>query len=432
MPVQYLLSLKAMNPFAYVFRSSHEEVNRFHRVLSRLIYGLLTLHLVFYNVFFVAKGIWLQKYFEPVVFAGVVGALALNILFSTALPIVRAWSYRVFFCVHLTVGIAMPLLIFLHAESARVYLVEALCVLFLDIAVRKVTTVNTVSKLESVQGTNLFKITAPIPAAKMEKFKARPASHIYLTVPPESRPTPKTPANALFDAIFNPFTVASVDTENNEITMVIRKQQGPLTTHLASLAAKQPLAGEQNKALLGIEAPRGVASKHFQDLVKGSVQRILLIAGGVGATFAYPMYRAITQDNPDANIELIWAIRAAGDATWATSVSGPGEKSVLDDVRVQLYLTSDGSTSADSEGDGENLEMENLPSTPSAHQQGFSRRRPDLKKIIDETFRKGKHEHVAVLVCGPSGMARDVRTHLRPWVMDQDRKVWYHEEHFGS
>jgi len=60
------------------------------------------------------------------------------------------------------------------------------------------------------------------------------------------------------------------------------------------------------------------------------------------------------------------------------------------------------------------------------------RRRPDLRKIVDDTFRHGSAdgERVAVLVCGPAGMARELRAHVGAWVA-RGRDVWFHDEGFG-
>lgn len=417
-----------MNPFAYVFRSSHEQVNRYHRVLGRLIYGLLFIHAVFYNYFFFAKEIMLLKYSEPVVFAGLVASGGLHLLMLTAMPIVRRYSYRIFFITHLFASIVVPFVLFLHASSAQIYLIECLIFFFLDLAVRKVTAIPAPSKVESITGTNLFTITAPIPARKMEKFTASPGSHIYLNIPRGSNPGP------LFDMMYNPFTVAAVNEDANEITLVARKRDGPLTTHLASIPAAQATQGAENTVKLDLEPPRGAAAKSFPDLLSPQVQRILLVAGGVGSSFIVPIYKAIIQENPSANVQVIWAIRTAGEATWPVSVSKPGEKSLLDDDRVQLYLTSDMSAAGDPEGDGEGVELRSLPRRENSRAGQASsrnnRRRPDLQKIVDDTFKHGQAEKVAVLVCGPSEMAREVRDRVTPWVM-KGRDVWWHDESFG-
>lgn len=59
-----------------------------------------------------------------------------------------------------------------------------------------------------------------------------------------------------------------------------------------------------------------------------------------------------------------------------------------------------------------------------------SKQRPHLGAIVDSVFRKGKGERVAVLVCGPAGMARELRRDVGKWV-GKGRDVWFHDESFG-
>ncbi|XP_044717228.1 ferric reductase like transmembrane component domain-containing protein [Hirsutella rhossiliensis] len=418
LPIQFLLALKALNPFALAFHSSHEGVNRYHRVLGRIVHFLLLLHILFYNYFFFVAAIWLKRFFAPVVFCGVVAFMALNALATTSFARVRQFSYRLFFVVHVASAILIPVLIFFHAPSARLYLVEALVVLFLDIGVRKATTVTAPSTVEIIPGTNLV--------------KAVPGAHIYLNVPSASRINAKS---GLFDFLFNPFTVASVDDHHGTITLVARVRNGPMTLLLSQFAALSPVPpAEARRIPLAIEGPYGTMGKHFHDLLGWGAARILLVAGGVGATFALPVYRAIQQELPSTKVQLVWAIRSAGDATWAVSSGGNNgeDRSMLDDDNVHIFLTGDVDVTDGPEsvppGAGA-VEMDAL-SRETVLAAGRNRRRPELNKIVDSTFRQGLEEPVAVLVCGPAEMAREVRRCVRPWAM-RGRKVWWHSESFG-
>ncbi|EQL02741.1 Ferric reductase, NAD binding protein [Ophiocordyceps sinensis CO18] len=427
LPIQFLLALKALNPFALAFKSSHEDVNRYHRVLGRIIYFLLVLHVLFYDYFFFVAAIWLKRFFAPVVFCGVVAAMGFNALTATSLPRVRRYSYRLFFTVHVASAILIPILIFFHAPSARIYLVEALVILFLDLGVRKTTTVTAPSVVEMIPGTNLVKVSSALPLRRLTSMNTVPGSHIYLSVPTSSRINAKA---GIFDLLYNPFTVASVDEDRGSINLVARIRNGPMTLLLSQFAASSP--AEDREIPLAIEGPYGTMGKNFHDLLGWGAARVLLVAGGVGATFALPVYRAIHHELPSANVQLIWAIRNAGDATWA--VSSGDDRSMLDDDNVHIFLTgdmnvADGSESHLPSGGAGAVEMDAL-SRGSAGAASRNRRRPDLGKIVDGTFRQGLEEPVAVLVCGPAEMAREVRRHVRPWVM-RGRKVWWHSESFG-
>lgn len=422
MPVQYLLSLKNLNPFSWVFVSSHEQVNRYHRVLGTVICILVELHLIFYNIFFISSGVWASKIFRSDIFAGVVASLAMTALYVTALSFLRNYSYRLFFITHAIVALAVPPLIWFHASSARLYLVEALVVFLVDLVVRRFTTILSPSKVEAVPGTNLIKIEANLPSASLVKYTAHPGSHVYLSLPTESRPSqdPLSRSSLMFEFLYNPFTVASTNSDANTITLVARNQAGPLTNRLNMLSASEATVP------LNILGPYGAVGKTLPSILSGGFDTVLLFAGGVGATFALPIYRAILRDSPSTRVKLIWAVRSAAEATWATS--GPAASSadgdaaanysVLSDDNVQLFLTGDMGTFR---GDG--VEMSDL-------QDGGNHKRPNIGSIVDNAFRTGLHDSVAVLVCGPAGMARQVRRSVGAWV-GRGRRVWWHDETFG-
>ncbi|KAI8186605.1 putative metalloreductase AIM14 [Colletotrichum sp. SAR 10_75] len=439
-PFQYLLALKSFSPIAKVFRTSHEELNKWHRVLSRVTLSLLVLHALFYLNFFVAKGIVTSRLFAPVVFAGVVAFAAMNMMTSTATVAIRKYSYRIFFITHLIGAFAIPPLVFFHAKSSRLFMAKAIIVFLIDLVVRRLRTVMAFSKLETIPGTNLVKISASIPQFKVNAFRSRPGSHIYLSIPAAARPGGGHSSSEalLYEFLFNPFTVASVDEETGDLTLVARQLDGPLTQHLGYFANAG--GGSDGKIPLCIEGPYGAASIHFDKLIGSTVDRVLLVAGGVGATFTVPIYQAILQDNPSAKVEMVWAVRGAGDATWAMTTD-KSPKSLLEDSNVQIFLTGDSLNSAttgpmagvpaETNADGE-MEMNPMyrDRTRNLFTADHNRKRPNLRNIVDDFFRQGAEERVAVLVCGPTEMGREMREYVGAWVM-RGREVVWHNEAFG-
>ncbi|KAM0284112.1 hypothetical protein ACHAQH_002100 [Verticillium albo-atrum] len=448
MPFQYLLILKSFSPLAWAFNTSHETLNRWHRVLARSITALLVLHASFYLNYFVQIGILRRRLFAPIVFAGVLAFAGLNLLNTTALRAVRAWSYRLFFITHLFVAFAIPPLIFIHAPSARLSVGTALALFLVDLVIRRLRTTTSQATLETIPGTTLIKITASIPGPKVNAFRAKPGAHIYLSIPAAARPPASNDA-LLYEFLFNPFTVADIDDHSGALTLVARQRNGPLTRRLAQFAQHGPpptsttvfSTGDAAKVPLSIEGPYGAAARHYSQIASPNVDRILLIAGGVGATFAVPLYRAVLSDNPSAKIELVWAIRSAGDATWAVTSRSD---SVLEDEGVNIFLTGDlgmsvperrrasvaSSSDAGAEGGEEMSSLHRDRRRGGRLTSSHNRKRPDLRKIVDEAFRGGADERVAVLVCGPSGMAREVRGYVGAWV-NKGRDVFFHDESFG-
>lgn len=436
MPIQYLLSLKSMNPYAWAFHSSHEVINRYHRVLGRIIYAFAIVHLILYYNFFLWKGVLLKRSMDPVPFAGGLAAFAFTLLTGTSMARVRAQSYRLFFITHLIVAFAVPALLMYHASSTRFYVIESIAVFIIDLIVRKARTTIAPSTIEVIPGTNLLKVSAALPLRRANLFRSKPGSHIYLSIPAAARSAAYPPSTSVtFEFLYNPFTVASVSEEDSSITLVARMKEGPTTHFLSHFASPSSSPDPSIKIPLGIEGPYGAAS-HFIHQIGSQANRILLFAGGVGATFALPIYNALLHDYPFTKVQLIWAIRNAGDATWAVS-SGSNGESVLNDEQVEIFLTGDVAVSSDPDNtisgptDGA-VEMSSMyrDRRRNRYTSQHNRKRPDFERIIDTAFRHGLEESVAVLVCGPSQMAKDIRANVSPWVK-RGRQVWWHNESFG-
>ena len=448
------MALKSLNPVAYILSSSHEQVNRWHRVLARATTTLLCLHAVLYLAFFVTRD-RLDRLGEPIVLAGVISFFGLTLMVTTALRPVRRFSYRLFFIIHLVLGIIIPIVIMIHAAPARTFLFEALGVFFVDLVSRKMDTVTGHATVESIPGTSLIKISASIPHAKVNRFRAHPGSHVYLGIPDAARKSMSATSisHLLFEFLFNPFTVAAVDEDSGDLTLVARHNGGPMTAALGRLAGavrpRNANSGSRNedKIPLSIEGPYGAASRFPQ--LGTDFDRILLVAGGVGAAFTLPLYRSIVGENPGAKVEMVWAIRGAGEATWA--VTGPAAQALLKDNNLRLFVTGDmaGPEALDSprrtapgdrangqaEGSGADDGEVEMSAMYRDRRRGrytsqHNRKRPDLKKMVDDQFKYGPEERVAVLVCGPQEMARELREHLGSWV-HRGRLVWYHNEGFG-
>ncbi|OAA56040.1 Flavoprotein transmembrane component [Cordyceps fumosorosea ARSEF 2679] len=447
LPIQYLLSLKAMNPFAWALASSHEEVNNYHRILGRISYGLVLVHLILYNVYYIITSKWVARIFAPVILCGVLASLLFHLIAITSMRRIREAAYRVFFITHLVGAFFAPTLLVFHAKSARWYAIEC-CIIFLfDLAVRRRYSTVVLATIEAIPGTTLIKITAPLPLGHLDAFRGAPGSHVYVSLPTEGRKdSVPSSQSALFDYSYNPYSVASLVEDAEAITFVVRTRRGAMSRVLTDYAAAGVAAASPDdaKVRLTIEGPYGAMARKYRSLLTSGASRVLFVAGGVGATFILPIFQAAQAELPLARLQMVWAVRAAGDATWAVPASVASGKTTLGDERIQLFLTGEaavGPGEADGRGEsGSAIEMRPLP--PSRRAFGGrggrtclgaaeqNRRRPDFEKIVDEAFRLSAQGVVAVVVCGPKEMADEVRRCVRPWVM-KGRRVWYHNESFG-
>ncbi|KAI1427711.1 ferric reductase like transmembrane component [Xylaria sp. FL1777] len=430
-PVQYLLSLKSLNPIALALKSSHEEVNRWHRVLGRIIGIFVSLHAAFFFNFYYQNNLLGQKITSLVPVLGFTLITLMYLLYGTALSVVRQYSYRIFFITHLLIALALPPVIYFHAHHAAFYVWESLIVFLVDIAKRRFDTIIAETEVELIPDTDLIKLVGTIPKGKIDRFAKNPGTHIYLSIPSASRPTrnPIAPGNLVFEFSFNPFSVAAVDEASGQLTLVARRHDGPMTRAFTKLANNTDAT---SKVKLAFDGPYGCA-KRFPNLASSEFDRILLVAGGVGATFTLPLYRWILAENPAARVQMAWAVRSAGDATWPETSEG---KSIVDDDNIQLFLTGNIVETLNPDvrlsDDSEDVELVSISNNRQQTRQTPmpSDKRPNLKTIVDDVFKQGFEERVAVLVCGSDPMARELRSHVGNWVR-KGRYVWWHNESFA-
>lgn len=415
------------SPLAFVFRSSHEQLNAWHRISGRIIHFLLLCHAGWYINYFVQAGVVKKRLTDPVVIFGIIGLVLIDIIAATSLERMRRWSYRVFFILHLMIGLWLLPLIFFHAKPLRIYVIEALVLFLFDLTCRKLDTVTGFAMITAVPHTTLVKLKIPIPASKIRRFQSKPGQHVYLSIPPASRPLLSS-APWIHDFMYNPFTVA--EASGTDITLVLRALHGPTTKALSTLAqlskAKPPIK---------IEGPLG-CSQRFPNLA-ADYDRVLLVAGGIGSTFILPIYlhvqEQLTAEGKSSDrAKLIWSMRSAAEAIWA--VDSEKRNTIEEDKHVKVFLTR--SNSDDQQHGDEpipvdgSVELDELQRMEEPVKATGGRERPDLRKIVDGTFRHGNEERVAVLVCGPKQMARELREQVGRWVK-KGRDVYFHDESFG-
>lgn len=415
-----------LSPIAFLFQTSHEEINKWHRSLGRIIITLLLLHAAFYLNYFIHMGTLVNRLSSKVPFIGALAIAMFLLLGTTSLATIRRWSYRVFFVLHLVIGITVMPLLFFHTSHLRIYVLEALFIFVVDIAARKLDTITEFAIISGVPTTKLVKIVIPVPPSKLARFRAAPGQHVYLSIPSQSVPkTMSTPV--LHELLFNPFSVADVSTTN--VTLVTRTLNGPTTIALNKLATLT-----KAKPPLNIEGPYG-SSKHFPNLAE-NFDRILLVAGGVGATFILPIYQSLKEqldpDSARSKLTFIWSMRSAAEATWAID---PEEKSVVNnDENIEVFVTrgkfDDIDHTREAVLEDGTVELDDLNRAEESIQVRGGHHRPHLQKIVDDAFSHGKEDRVAVLVCGPVEMAKELRKHVGDWV-EKGRYVWWHDESFG-
>ncbi len=374
-----------------------------------------------YLNFYVQKGLLLKRIRDWDVRLGLTAITIALVIGTSAMAKIRTWNYRVFYYLHVVLSLSLLPVLYLHVSHLRIYILEAGAVYVLNNVSRESSRATADATIELLPQTNLLSIKTPLTDILSSKTYT-PGQHVYLgfpTLPPKLR--------------INPFSIANPHpTSDNRIHLIARTLSG--TTAKLSHLAKQP-----QPVPLTIEGPYGSA-RHFPKL--DTYDRILLVAGGVGATFTLPIYIDLLQRATPGKrvppVRFIWTVRDGYDAQWG-----------IDQLRAQLgklpelelYVSR---TEAEMQ-DGV-MRREEADQTIELRQQEQSQDRtkgvdadlenvakegrPDLKTIVDEIFQVNANERVAVLVCGPTGMGKSLRREVGRWVA-RGRDVFWHTEEFG-
>ena len=190
------------------------------------------------------------------------------------------------------------------------------------------------------------------------------------------------------------------------------------------------------------------------------------MAGGVGATFAVPLYRSVRfgtagTRRKGVEVRFVWAVRDRAEAGWGVEELGRGGDGSGDvgfeGVKglVEVFVTRSSREVDDVPGskaikrgsvsqvgdEAETVELmdrrSEIDRMSEERKDGdepgivFKSGRPHLEGFVEELFQAaGSDGRVAVLVCGPGDMARDLRKSVGKWVR-RGRRVFWHAEVFG-
>lgn len=433
LPLHYLLAAKSWSPIQYLTRMSHEELNPYHRLLGRILIAFFSVHAAMYLNFYIQLNLLLKRIQDRDVILGLMAITTFTLIGTTALAKIRTWNYRLFFYIHVILSASLLPILFFHVSHIRLYIIESLAVYLAVILQRNVSQATAEATIELIPSANLLAFSIPLTKSLSSKTYT-PGQHIYLGFP--SLPQKLR---------INPFSISNRNPhDDNKIVLVARVLSGT-TAMLADCAAKQKTTS------LTLEGPYGAAN-YFPDLA--TYDRVLFVAGGVGATFTLPLYLDLLHRKAHGEHiptpKFVWSVRQVADARWGikqlleacgalpesfiahttrSDVDGrhsePLARRTLSESEAEL------SDSIELQERGRLLSDSSSPEdSASQAAQTMQNGRPDYRAMIDEVFSYNGRERVAVLVCGPSGMGANVRREVARWV-SRGRDVFWHGEEFG-
>lgn len=443
------------SPLQLLTRLSHEQLKASHQILGRIVFILFSLHAILYLNFFIQNNLLAQRIQKKDVIFGIVSIVLFTTITTTALSQIRRWNYRVFYISHVTIANVLVVPLYLHVHHIRPYVWEVVIVNVLHIIFRFAALKTYMGTMTLLPGTNLLQIRIPLKSFS-STLSWCPGQHIYLSLP-----TGK-PYSASFTDQFNlrnktnPFSVASIPVKDKELLLVAKIYTGNTKkmSELARFLAKE--GGEAASIPLALEGPYG-ASSYVPDL--STYDKVLLVAGGVGATFILPIYRSIVEFH-DSNhpgqpqVRFIWAVQELAETQWAfpspdsyETGDEDAEPDVINDgdgngialttsAVIEVFATRGTTTTLPIGGDGEEMELAENDQLLSMEEEMRKPRkgmvlktgRPKIAAIVDEVFNKGTR--VAVVTCGPKRLTRKLNESVEQWVK-QGVEVYWHEETFG-
>jgi predicted ferric reductase len=431
LPMHFLLAMKSSySPLQILTRMSHEQLNSAHRVLGKVIQALLTLHAAFYLNFFARVNVLAKRIKDRDVVLGIACIWIITIISSSAVAVVRKWNYRLFYSLHVILATVFLPIAYFHVHHLRKYILESAAVYVVFGVLRLVNTKLYQGNITLVPGTSLVQVKIPL-ASSFSGY--RPGQHVYLSLPAGG----KSDISNILQR--NPFTVASLPQQDRQLLLVARVLNGN-TKRFAALAQHTNVEDRTVAQSLGlkIDGPYGAAA-HLPNFAQ--FDRVLLVAGGVGATFIIPIWRSIialhrSKDlSSKPEVKLVWAVRSLAETKWAIPIPEDDFRRSFDssETDVEIYVTGNAASSGGGPSTRESLELEDLVADDDRPSLGIGiatmYQRPNLRQIILETCdRRG--DRVAVLVCGPASMWRQLRHEVRRQVI-RSNDVYFHAEEFG-
>jgi len=434
LPLHYLLAIKSpYSPAQFLTRTSHEELNAAHQILGRIIHFYFILHTALYLNFFVLAGVLGKRIKDRDVIIGILASILWALVGTTALSFLRKWNYRVFYGTHVVLATALLPLLYFHVHHIRIYIWETLAVYILHSSLRYINSRTYSASVSIIPDTTLIEVSVSVPKATSWK----PGQHVYLQVPSH----PSTPADVLrtirqtIRMHTNPFSIANIPARDGRLQLVARIMSGN-TAQLADIA--RYAAEKEMQISLTVEGPYGAAS-HLPDFAR--FESVLLVAGGVGATFCLPVWKSILsreQGSEKAKVRFVWAVRKLAETEWAFEGDDTERRR-----SAEIYVTGGQRGGfADTERSGSEIndeiefeEREHLMSHDDADADAVGsdtsvkHGRPDLANVVDQSFASSSGS-IAVLMCGPSAMSRKLRREVGRWVRS-GRDVYWHAENFG-
>lgn len=371
---------------------SYEQVNVLHRWVGTICVVTVLGHTYIFLYYF---------YFNFLVhhvfaFTGMVAGVCFILIGITSIPYIRTKAYEVFYVVHIVGAIICLPALYLHFPTARTQALIATAALVYDRTMRVCCGYRLVScTLRLAPGDTVI---MQFDQENLKGLQWEPGTHIFVTVL----------GCRTFES--HPFTISSSQRCNRSLDLIIRARDG-FSKDLYNLCQTNPTMTEKWALLHGPYGIHPVGMPETDYRKKGEPsqscdeatslmskpRRIVLVSGGAGVAFTYPLYldyklynqQAVEDGLPEPyEIKFLWVIPYRDFSEWIEIDEG-----------MDLWIS---------------------------REQG----RPNITQLLDEKYVEDSQD-CWIATCGPEILVKDIRNYVAKANSKGKTGITFHAEKFG-
>ncbi|KAJ5239404.1 hypothetical protein N7468_004023 [Penicillium chermesinum] len=379
-------------PLAPLSGTSYEKLRPLHKMAGYTCILLAVVHALIW-IITSAKEDVLFYLRQRADIAGATAALSMVLIFLSTLGLPR-WSYETFYVIHVTLFMLILIMLGFHQPDLSigvlkiVIFVAALWVLERGLRLSKLLWrfFGSYATLTPVNGAVRIKLNRSI-------HSRHAGSHAFLWLP-SMRP---------FET--HPFTMIGTD----PVEFLVRPYDG-FTRDLYNFACKSQESGKAARVRCSVDGPYGQIPDYLD------FDRVILVAGGSGATFTFSialdLIKRYAATGSNKTIDFIWTVKHHGSLDWFKDELKELQSPF---VNLHIYVSQESSISADSsnlelrtEGD---LEQGKDEESQQFYSVDTRKGRPDVESFINECILRADSAQLkfGIGACGPTALLEATR-----------------------
>lgn len=424
MPLIYALAQKS-NIIGSLLGYGYEKLNYLHRFIGRLAIIAGNLHSLYYFYKWLNAGKFATSIMRPSNAYGTLALFCFDVLWIFSTDYWRRRAYNVFLWSHVICSIGVLPVLYLHKPKLLPYIIASAVCYGLDRVMRLVKTRVCTAKIFHLQQLNATQVQV-----RGLTGGWRAGQHVRLRILSSGM-------GWLGWTEIHPFTIASASDSDDGLVLLC-KNAGDWTERLGLMAKRKGYDRGESNVKVWIEGPYGGPSRMMFE----SFSAAILVCGGSGIAFGIAMAQDIVEKELKGQsrvkyVEVIWVCQDPESVmALLPAFNSLIEQSYHTPIRISVYytraLTSTVSFSSNPDA------VPHFPMTVG-RDITVSPGRPSFDKALDSAIISGLNRGqestgVAVGVCGPVGLGRDVaRAVAKVDAVRRDRVggIEIHEETFG-